>query len=91
MGQAYSHHVQVGDVRLWQHRDMIPRQDVEELFGLPIETNEELDRYLRGIFRRVSLDIFVRPQPVAPGPTPARTLAKVVEIRTGKKRLEKVA
>ncbi len=82
-GTVYSFYNRVGDAQLWEHRQMVQRQDVEALFGLPVERGEDLELYLRGIFRAVPLSC-MRTEAIIM-PRPAKTPAKVVSIASGRK------
>ena len=81
-GTVYSFYNRVGDAQLWEHRQMVQRQDVEALFGLPVERSQDLDLYLRGIFRAVPLSC-MRTEVIMP--RPSKTPAKVVSIASGRK------
>jgi hypothetical protein len=56
MGQRYSFLGHVGNERCWSHKPLIPRQDLERLTGEDLESPEEVDLFLRGVFRAVVLD-----------------------------------
>lgn len=72
MGQRYSHREHVGDAgaRVWAHKRLIQRQDIEELTGIPLDAPEDLDLYLRGIFRGVALSCMTQADPPAAPPKP---------------------
>jgi hypothetical protein len=87
MGQRYSFHAPVGNdgMRAWTHKQLIQRQDLEALLGLPLDNDKELDLYIRGIFRSVALSVMQRgPEPDPPAPAPAK--AKVVSIDSGRRK-----
>lgn len=78
MGQRYYFLEHVGDHKVYSHTPLIAAEDAAELNG---QTPEELDRYIRNIFRAVPLSVMQ--QRVAPTPTPK---AKVVDIGEYRKR-----
>ena len=82
MGQQYSyeHHLPSGHCA-WSHRDLIQRQDVEALFGETVESRQDVDLYVRAVFRAVPLSCLVVKAHVAPRPKPA----KVVSIASGRR------
>ena len=83
-GTIYSFFNRCGDVQVWEHKQMVQRQDAEALFGLPIERSEDLDLYLRGIFRAVPLSC-MRTAEIMPPKSPTKTPAKVVSIASGRR------
>jgi hypothetical protein len=60
LGQRYHVLEHAGNYRLWQHRRLIPSQDLEQLLGVALDSPEEIDLYLRGIFRAVPLSVLTR-------------------------------
>jgi hypothetical protein len=77
MGQKYSYLERVGDRRAWSHRSLLQKQDIEALTGVPVDSEAEVDLYVRGVFRNVALSVMAQPAaPVAPPPAPAK--AKVI-------------
>jgi hypothetical protein len=71
MGQAYSFPQSLpSGHKTWKHRSLLQSQEIETIFGEPVEDQKVLDLYLRSIFRRVALDCIADPKP-APTPTPA--------------------
>ena len=83
-GTRYSDLVRVGpDTRAWQLRGFIQRQDLEAVLGEKLATKEELDLYVRRIFRAVPLSCITTRQPELPT---KKTPAKVVSIDTGRRK-----
>lgn len=54
-GTRYSFLEQIYEVRVWSHRRLIPRQDLEQMAGEPLENEALCERYLQTIFRAVPL------------------------------------
>lgn len=57
LGQRYSFRQHVGSYRVWSHRVLIQRQDCEALAGAPPESPQEIDQFMKDIFRAVPLSI----------------------------------
>ena len=54
-GTRYSFLEQIHEVRVWSHRRLIPRSDLEEIAGQPFKTEQECERFVQAIFRAVPL------------------------------------
>lgn len=54
-GTRYSFLERIHESRLWSHRRLLPRQDLEQLAGEPLEDDKLRERYLQAIFRAVPL------------------------------------
>jgi hypothetical protein len=95
MGQRYYYLEHVGDRRVYAHTPLISRQDLEELKDTA-STPEELDRYVRNIFRAVPLSCMERcPRCGEPlndemgHMCPRKHPAKVVNIESYRRRARK--
>ena len=53
-GTRYSFLEQIYEVRVWSHRRLIPRQDLESMAGKPLE-RVEAELFVQSIFRAVPL------------------------------------
>jgi hypothetical protein len=83
MGQRYVYEQPVGNgYHAWTHRELIQRQDLEMLLGIKLDSREDVDLYLRGVFRAVPLSCMAA---AGRKPQPPRTPAKVVSIEAGRK------
>ncbi len=54
-GTRYSYLEQIYEHRVWSHRRLLPRQDLEKLAGEPLESEAEREQFVQAIFRAVPL------------------------------------
>lgn len=71
VGTRYSWLEHVGEdspYRAWRHRNLLQSQYVEVLMGQPVDNPEDIDLFVRAVFRAVPLSCMKRPArtPLAP-------------------------
>lgn len=59
LGTRYSYVEQIHESRVWSHRRLTPRQDVEQKAGEPVEDEADRECFVRLIFRSVPLSCLV--------------------------------